>query len=315
MAVRGYKDAGGRQRYAVEFQQGQTRVHRRAPPGVTYAQAKDWETQLRRAIFDTGTLGRRADVPLSDVIQAWLETKPQKHLRDLTNKANALAPFVEGKVLQQAPEVAAAAVKAWRESLLSATVNRRLCVLKAACKWAWKQGLIEENLSGKISQLPENNRREIYLTKAQVAAVVRAAESSELRSAIMIGAYAGLRPAEIVSLQEKSARNGSLIVQGKGDKTRTVPVPAPLRPFLRELPLRLSYWQLHAGFTAARDRAGLPPTVTPHTLRHTCASWLINAGVDLYTVGAILGHSGPATTARYAHLAQKTLKQAMGKLR
>lgn len=52
-----------------------------------------------------------------------------------------------------------------------------------------------------------------------------------------------------------------------------------------------------------------------HDLRHSTASMLINQGVDLYVVGQILGHSSPATTARYAHLAQATLKKAMGRLK
>jgi integrase len=80
------------------------------------------------------------------------------------------------------------------------------------------------------------------------------------------------------------------------------------------LPLGISYWQLHKEFSAAREKAGMPH-VQFHDLRHTCASWLINAGVDLYTVGKILGHSGPATTARYAHLSTQTLEKAMARLR
>ena len=63
-----------------------------------------------------------------------------------------------------------------------------------------------------------------------------------------------------------------------------------------------------------REAAGMPH-VRFHDLRHTTASWLINSGVDLYTVGKILGHSGPQTTARYAHLSTATLEQAMRKLR
>ena len=93
-----------------------------------------------------------------------------------------------------------------------------------------------------------------------------------------------------------------------------MPVPEPAQRFLRALPLGLSYWQLHKEFSVAREKAGLPH-VRIHDLRHTCASWLINKGVDLYTVGKILGHASPMTTARYAHLAQGTLRRAMGRLR
>ena len=66
--------------------------------------------------------------------------------------------------------------------------------------------------------------------------------------------------------------------------------------------------------TVRRLTAGMTH-VRFHDLRHTTASWLINSGVDLYTVGKILGHSGPQTTARYAHLSTATLEQAVRKLR
>jgi site-specific recombinase XerD len=49
-----------------------------------------------------------------------------------------------------------------------------------------------------------------------------------------------------------------------------------------------------------------------HDLRHSAASEMINAGVDLYTVGGVLGHKSQVSTARYAHLAQAKLKAAVG---
>jgi integrase len=108
-----------------------------------------------------------------------------------------------------------------------------------------------------------------------------------------------------------------LTVSAMGSKTgkpRLVPVAKSARPYLSALPLALDYWQLHKQFLAARKKAGMPH-LRFHDLRHTCASWLINEGVDLYVVGKILGHSGPQTTARYAHLADKTLKRAMARLK
>jgi len=80
------------------------------------------------------------------------------------------------------------------------------------------------------------------------------------------------------------------------------------------LPLTISYWQWHKDFLRARKAIGMPH-LRIHDLRHTCASWLANAGVDLYTIGKVLGHSTPAVTARYAHLSHATLKDAMGRLK
>ena len=55
-------------------------------------------------------------------------------------------------------------------------------------------------------------------------------------------------------------------------------------------------------FTPSVKTAGVPHG-TPHDMRHTAASWLVQAGVDLYRVQALLGHEKPTTTQRYAHLA------------
>jgi len=242
---------------------------------------------------------------------------------------------VAGKLLREAPEAARQAVKAWRTSsgpaagamkglrapsrilksaLSPATVNRRLCVLKATAKYAWKQGWIADNVSGRISLLPESGKREVYLTSSDVAKL-RKVTTAPVGAAIMIAAYTGLRVSELLALKSSSVRNGSLfIAPGKTGKARSVPISPVLRPYLSALPLDMSYDQLRREFVAARTAAGMPH-VRFHDLRHSCASMLINAGVDLYTVGAILGHSSTITTSRYAHLAQATLRKAMAKLK
>jgi site-specific recombinase XerD len=51
-----------------------------------------------------------------------------------------------------------------------------------------------------------------------------------------------------------------------------------------------------------------------HDLRHSAASEMIHAGFDLYTVGAVLGHKSPVSTARYAHLAHARLRDAVGSI-
>jgi integrase len=314
--------------------QGGTRVFRRLPPGVTKGQAQELETKLRRELFEAGPLGKRPDLTLPAAIGLWLEHNRRKNQRKAESEARQWEEWVKGKLLKDAPEVAQAAVKAWtgrKNGMASvaknldahgrtaavATVNRRLCVLKAAAKLAWKMGLIQENVSGRISLLPERNQREVYLTTKQVAHIAICARSESVKAAIFIAAYTGLRASELLALPALDGRRNTLAVSvamSKTSKPRVVPVASAVRPYLSALPLGLSYWQLHKEFDRAKAKAGLPH-IRFHDLRHTCASWLINEGVDLYTVGKILGHSGPQTTARYAHLADKTLKKAMARLR
>ncbi|WEK48187.1 MAG: tyrosine-type recombinase/integrase [Candidatus Andeanibacterium colombiense] len=76
-------------------------------------------------------------------------------------------------------------------------------------------------------------------------------------------------------------------------------------------PTRLEpYTDLKHPWETARDAAGLPG-LRLHDLRHSAASFMINAGIDLFAVGRILGHADHQSTMRYSHLANDTLMQAV----
>lgn len=333
MAVR-YDE--GRKRWQVEFEQAGVRVFRRLPKGATRAQGEALETKLRREIFDRETLEKKPTLTLQDAINQWLnEDHRRQNRKKMASEARQWEGHARGRLLREVPEVAQEAIQQWSvkrsptangarcaaaggrvPTIASpATINRRLAMLKAVCRHAYKQGRIQENLSGRITLLREDNKREVYLTRKQVLALAAASPSESAGAAIMIAAYTGLRASELLAQPSISSRASSLTVAiSKTGKPRIVPVPKPAMPYLSALPLALDYWQLHKQFLVARKAAGMPH-LRFHDLRHTCASWLINAGVDLYTVGKILGHSGPATTARYAHLSHATLKDAMGRLK
>ena len=79
-----------------------------------------------------------------------------------------------------------------------------------------------------------------------------------------------------------------------------VPNPDTLAPFV----------SIKHAWQGAREAAGLPG-LRVHDLRHSAASFMINSGVDLYSVGKVLGHSSIQSTQRYAHLASATLLAAV----
>lgn len=323
MAIRKLKSG----RFAIELQQHGRRIFRRLPPLATRADALAYETKIRRDLFAAERLGIKPEIDLGAAIQLWLENVAvhQKDAHRAKLRSKQWAQWVKDRTLREAPEVAKEAVKEWTGptirpagSLSAGTVNRRLALLKAVCKWAWQQGMIEENLSGRIRMLPENGAREVYLTPSQVQRLAANAPSRSTAAAIWLLAYTGLRVSEMLSISACGTPATLTVAsrQSKSGKPRMVPVPASARSHLRSwlAAPRVSYWALQSDFSVARKKAGLPH-VRIHDLRHTCASWLINKGVDLYTVGKILGHSSPMTTARYAHLAQGTLRKAMAKLR
>jgi integrase/recombinase XerD len=134
----------------------------------------------------------------------------------------------------------------------------------------------------------------------------------------------GLRISEGATLEIKSIDSANLLLHiiGKGDKERRVPLPRPVLDELRK------FWKTHRNprwlfpspdprkpvnrftlcraFRLAARAAGVTRRITPHTLRHSYATRLLEAGVDTRVVQILLGHVNIATTAIYTHLTEPT---------
>lgn len=303
-------------KFVVEFELRGRRVHRRLPEGATRQQAEELEARLRSAIFGQVDLGHRPTIPLDGAIQIWIKERVahMKSARATTTHADQLAEWVIGKTVYDIPDIAARYKKRQLGTLANATINRRLCVLKAVAKFAFVKGWTDSNLSARIQTLPEGSGRETYLTKDQLSKLVDKCTEPEGKAWIMIAAYTGMRQGEIMALQQQDVTPDAIIIRdSKIGTPRLVPVIKRLKPFLRYIPFTMHARTYYAMFEAARAAAGLHG-LTFHDLRHTTASLLINAGVDLYTVGQILGHKSQATTKRYAHLSIETLTKAMKKI-
>lgn len=326
MAVRKLKNG----RIVIELQVGGDRVFERLPKFATKADGQAREAVIRRELWERSALGRKDEPSLAAAIELWLRATESGRKDKANPRRNAvhLRPFVEGRTLRQVSDSAAAAISAWTSSgagtnsssngakpLSPGTINRRLDVLRASARWAWKQGLVTENLSGRVPKLREENARQVYLTPAQIKKLAAAAPNDSCRAAIMLAAYSGLRASELLALTKVPSRAATLtVIASKNGKPRLVPIAGPARPYLSALPLGCSYRRLVGWFWQAREKAKMPH-VHWHDLRHTTASLLVNAGVDLFTIGKILGHSSTQTTARYAHLNEESTKAAMRKLR
>jgi integrase/recombinase XerD len=144
---------------------------------------------------------------------------------------------------------------------------------------------------------------------------------------------AGLRVSELVGLrlQDVNLERGFVVVLGKGSKERAVPLgevaSARLKEYLeRARPLLLKGQSSDAVFVSSRRRqltrqmfwermkhyvrkAGIARNVSPHTLRHSFATHLLDNGADLRAVQAMLGHSDISTTQIYTHVSRERLKR------
>ena len=142
----------------------------------------------------------------------------------------------------------------------------------------------------------------------------------------------GLRVSEATTLEVGAICRANMVLRiiGKGNKERLVPLPQPILDELGRL------WQTHhnrrwlfpnrqgtapvsravlaATFGAAAAGCGIPKDFTPHTLRHSYATRLIEHGVDIRIVQILLGHSRIATTAIYTHLTTPTQASLQGLL-
>jgi len=301
-----WKDKKGR--YHVAVQRGGTRVHRICPPQATWRDAKRKESELLSG-FTAAATGK---VLIADAIQHWLKTEVahQKARKGTEGNAYALADWIEGKTLQEVVSVAEQYKREHRGLVTNSTINRRLAVLRRVANLAYRRwGWLSEPLGQKIELLPENPARERFLDRAELAKLLRGIPNRQMRKASLVAAFTGLRRGELARLRPINVQGDLIHLKTtKSGKPRTVPVVHHVRFALKRLP-----FGVHADtLTHAVQRAF--PGIRFHDLRHTAASFLIGAGVDLYRVGTILGHADIRTTKRYAHLAIDDLRSAVAAL-
>ena len=220
-----------------------------------------------------------------------------------------------------------------------ASIARRVFELRAFGDYLLHQQLWQENLFRRVyaPRLPQ--RLPHYLTHAEVGLLLAAPDADTpqgLRDrAILETLYAsGVRVSELASLdlRDVNLSTGEMRVIGKGDKERIVLVGRPAlgalqlylregrpslqgeRPprnalFLNRSGGRLSVRSISEVVRRAGVAAGIGQTVTPHVLRHTFATHLLDGGADLRVVQELLGHSSLATTQIYAHVTQRRARE------
>jgi integrase/recombinase XerD len=175
------------------------------------------------------------------------------------------------------------------------------------------------------------------LSHEEVTQLIEAAPNLLYRTILMILYGTGLRRAEVVRLKVSDIDSQRMVIrvrQGKGARDRDVPMSAKLLEALRE------YWRWnkpkeylfpsspgHRGLNqpasdktvwnacqTAAKRAGLRKHIGAHTLRHTYATHLLEAGTDLRTIQLLLGHTHLEDTTVYLHLSQQQLHTAINPL-
>jgi integrase len=217
------------------------------------------------------------------------------------------------------------------EGLAPATVEKIRVVLSRSFELAaqWSMSGTETNPVRGVPRRRFSNARERYLTAAEAARLLKAADASlnpQLKHIVRLLLLTGARVSELLHAEWRHAdleRQAWLIPQSKTGKSRHVPLSRAAMDVIEQLPrfhgcpylvpnpeTRLPYVSLKHSWQTAREQAGLYD-LRIHDLRHSAASFMINAGIDLYAVGKVLGHADHKSTMRYSHLANETLLAAV----
>lgn len=195
--------------------------------------------------------------------------------------------------------------------LSPASIRNKLSYLRAACRYAQKEHKLAKSVDLAISMPTVDNERHHYATRKEMLLIARAITNREARAALRVAFYSGMRLSEILSAK---VRDGAfLLEETKNGERRMVPIHGRIRSCLRYFPISIKKITIQRQFSTKSRKLGLG-YLHFHDMRHSAASEMINSGIDLYTVGSVLGHKDPNSTKRYSHLALNTLAAAVAKI-
>jgi integrase/recombinase XerD len=253
----------------------------------------------------------------------------QRYLRDQrVHDAEAVTPPLLWEFLEHL----------YRCGLASSSRARSLAAVRSFFRFLKQEGHIMVNPTGSLRSTSRARRLPKTLSLEDVTRLLEVPsgplpEDRRDRAMVEVLYAAGLRVSELISLRidQCNLNAGYVGITGKGDKQRVVPIGRPAveqlqeylltaRPVLlkqrasrfvfvtrRGTPLtRQGFWKL---LRARGQRAGIAKVPSPHMLRHSFATHLLQGGADLRSVQAMLGHADIATTQIYTHVDSSQLKK------
>jgi len=226
-------------------------------------------------------------------------------------------------------------IEKWQSEQLKgnkpATTNRKLTVLKHIIKKGADWGMAsEETLKrvGKVKKKVEENTRLRFLTVEECQTLIDCC-AEHLKPIVTVALHTGMRRGEILNLkwEQVDVKHGFILLEiTKNGERREIPIDNTLTMMFNNMPRGLEsvyvftdprtgepYKSVQTSFETALKRAEIRD-FRFHDLRHTFASHLVMAGVDLTSIRELLGHKSLAMTIRYAHLAPGHKRRAINML-
>lgn len=239
--------------------------------------------------------------------------------------------FTGVKDAKEVEEINSKLIRGWVVSMLddgmeSTSVNRKLSTLRTWFKWLMREGIIKKNPIQSVKGPKNNKRLPSFAQQAEVdsnnIAPLFNDDFDGVRDLLMFEMFyqTGIRSSELINLLDARVSNGQIRVLGKRNKERIIPVSKELvnliglyrekrqevDPFPEYFFLLKSAKKLYPKFVYRKinnylgEATGLEKK-SPHVLRHTFATHMLNNGASLEVLKEILGHANLAATQIYTH--------------
>lgn len=217
----------------------------------------------------------------------------------------------------------------YKRKYKSRTISRKVSALKSYFKYLESEGIIDDNPMSLISNPKIEKNLPNYLNYNDLDKLLNYPDINKkegLRDALILEMLysSGCRVSELANIKVKDInfKERKIIILGKGNKERFVYYGSKcenlLNKYLKDNREYL-FTNKHGNKLNERTirkivddtsrKAGLEVHVTPHTLRHTYATHLLNEGADLKSVGELLGHENLSTTQIYTHVSNEKLRE------
>ncbi|HEY1430436.1 MAG TPA: tyrosine-type recombinase/integrase [Stellaceae bacterium] len=270
-----------------------------------------------------------SDKPISPLRQRMIDDMTARRYSEATRKDYVRHVRTFAVFLGRSPETATSddlrrfQLHMAQQQVSPWTINAAI----AALRFFFTVTLERPDLVRPLRIVNEPRKAPVVLSREEVARLLEAAPGLKYKAALSIAYGAGLRVSEVANLKVSdidSQRMTLRVEQGKGQRDRYVMLSPQLLELLRDWwrAARPQIWlfpgqnpinpmtprQLNRAVTAAKDLAGIAKRVSPHTLRHSFATHLLEQGVDIRVIQVLLGHAKLETTALYTRVAVNTVR-------
>jgi len=272
-------------------------------------------------------------------LDAWLNGQETDYRGTAPDKQRATTRSeIGGSRMVKATDIDTDAVRAWAArmhaaSLSPVTIGRKLAAVRSYCGWLCRMGALQNNPARAIRNPKAPQSLPRFLSESEIQSLLESPADTDLGRrdrAILELLYAtGLRAAELTGLNTNNINLDERTVQvvGKGRKERLIPFGSHATDairnyleirnswsnpsgalFLSPKGKRLSTYGLRKLLAEHLQNAAINKPATPHAIRHSFATHLLNAGADLRAIQELLGHASLGTTQRYTHVSTTQLK-------